>query len=150
MNENRGQGDNLGSRMTPQHKADSKPSDDRSRKHDALIARLLNDPEKQEALGWVKNHGPDDERTVGGCKTNPASIQFVQEIYNLGALQIFAINIRPNRNGKGQYTGKLVVQLPSEAEPREALFNWCKRQGDSLGFSPDPDRGESHLYLLLD
>lgn len=149
MNASSGHDDN-GSRMKAQDRANSESADDRSGKHDRLIARLLADSEKQEALGWLKNDSPDDERTVGGCKTNPASVQFIQEIYNLGALQIFAINIRPNRNGKGQYTGKLIVQLPIETEPREALFNWCKRQGDSLGFSPDPDRGESHLYLLLD
>lgn len=150
MNEKRGHNDDFAPRMSSENEPGSDHPDDRSSKHDRLIARLLADSEKQEALGWLKDSGPDDERTVGGCKTNPASIQFVQEIYNLGALQIFAINIRLNRDGKGQYTGKLVVQLPIEPVPREALFNWCKRQGDSLGFSPDPDRGESHLYLLLD
>jgi hypothetical protein len=44
----------------------------------------------------------------------------------------------------------LVVRLPQNPKQRSAIFGWCKRQGDSLGFTPDPDQGESHLFLMLD
>lgn len=138
-------------RMNTEHSPGSDfPDEARSRKHDALIARLLSDPQKREALSWLRQSGPDDQRTVGGCKANDESIQFIQEIYRLGASEILAVNIHPNPRGGGQYAGKLVVQLPQEPELRMALFEWCKGQGDSLGFTPDPDRGEAYLFLLLD
>jgi hypothetical protein len=140
--------------LEPRMKAEYSPSsdspEDRSRKHDALIARMLSDPEKQEALSWLKAGDPDDQRTIGGCNTNQESIQLAQELYDLGASQVLAINIHSKLNEAGQYTGKLVVELPAEAAQRKRLFDWCKRQGDSLGFTPNPDRGESHLFLLLD
>jgi hypothetical protein len=115
--------------------------------HDQLIQRLLNDPEKQEVLSWLK--GADD-RTIGGCKGNQDSIRFAQEIYGLGASEIFAVNIHPNQSGTGRRSGKLVVKLPNQPAARQAIFDWCERQGDSMGFTPDPDGGESHLFLLLD
>lgn len=136
--------------MNPENTSGSDSAEDRRRKHDALIARLLSDPERQEALSWLQAGGPDDERSIGGCETNQESIQLVQDLYDLGASHVLAVNIRSNRNETGQYTGKLVVELPSEPEQRQRLFDWCKQQGDSLGFTPNPDRGESHLFLLLD
>jgi hypothetical protein len=32
----------------------------------------------------------------------------------------------------------------------KAIFDWCNQQGDALGCTPDPDGGETHLFLLLD
>ena len=118
--------------------------------HEQLIRRLLSDRKKAEALKWLKGGGSEDKRLVGGCKTNRESIRFVKEIYDAGAIKIFAVQIHKKRGSDNHRTGKLVVELPQDAKARKAIFAWCKKQGDSLGFSPDPDRGESHLFLLLD
>lgn len=118
--------------------------------HDKLIERLLRDPHKREAVEWLKGAGIDDKRTIGACETNRDAMEFIQEIYSLGALEVFAVQIRPLPEGIGQRTGKLVVKLPRSSGLRQAIFDWCRKQGESVGFSPDPDRGESHLFLLLD
>ena len=118
--------------------------------HEQLIRRLLSDRKKVEVSGWLKGGSADDERTIGACKTNRDSIRFVKEIYRTGAPEIIAVHIKKNLRRNSHHTGKLVVKLPQDAKSRKAIFNWCKQQGDSLGFSPDPDRGESHLFLLLD
>jgi hypothetical protein len=107
LDEQHGRDDVLEPHMNAEHSPGADSPEDRSRKHDALIARLLSDPERQEALRWLKAGGPDDERSIGGCETNQESIQFVQELYDLGASQVLAVNIHSNRNETGQYTGKL-------------------------------------------
>ncbi len=119
-------------------------------KHEQLIHRLLSDPAKVEAQDWLKSENTSKSRTVGACATTQDSLEFVQEIYNLGASEIFAVNIHTKPNSAGERTGKLVVTLPEDPKQRSAIFDWCKRQGESLGFTPDADHGESHLFLLLD
>jgi hypothetical protein len=123
---------------------------DARNEHEQLILRLLADPTKREALEWLKECGGGGNRTIGACKTNRDSLKFVQEIYNLGGEEVFAVNIHSRSKGAGERTGKLVVALPQNPKRRRAVFDWCKGQGDSLGFTPDPDHGESHLFLLLD
>jgi hypothetical protein len=119
-------------------------------KHEQLIHRLLSDPAKVEAQDWLKSEKTGKSRTVGSCETNRDSLEFVQEIYDLGASEILAVNIHAKPNSTGERTGKLVVTLPQDPKQRSAIFDWCKRQGESLGFTPDADHGESHLFLLLD
>jgi len=126
------------------------PMKTKNHEHEQLICRLLSDRKKLEVLNWLKGGGSEDKRTVGECKTNRDSIRFVKEIYGVGASKIFAVQIRKKRDGNTHHTGKLVAELPQDAKLRKAIFAWCERQGDSLGFSPDPDHGESHLFLLLD
>lgn len=118
--------------------------------HERLISRLLSDRKKAEALKWLKGGSLDDKRTIVGCKTNRDSIRFVNEIYGAGAVKIVAVQIQKKRGSDSHRTGKLVVELPQAAKLRKAIFAWCRKQGNSLGFSPDPDHGESHLFLLLD
>ena len=118
--------------------------------HEQLIDRLLNDPAKQEALQWLKACGVAEKRAIGCFESAEESIQFVQQIYDFGAVLIVAVQIRPAAKGTGQRTGKLVVELPKDSRARRAIFDWCKAQGHRLGFSPNPDKGETHLFLLLD
>ena len=118
--------------------------------HEQLILRLLADPTKREALQWLKDDEREGNRTIGACTTTQDSMKFVREIYGLGAEEVLAVNIKPRPKGVGERTGKLVVALPQNPKRRRAIFEWCKGQGDSLGFTPDPDHGESHLFLLLD
>ena len=118
--------------------------------HEQLIQRLLSDPAKMETVDWLKSERPDERRTVGACETNLESLEFVQKIYDLGASEILAVNIHPHPNGAGEHAGKLVVILPQNPGQRTAIFEWCRLQGDSLGFTPESDQGESHLFLLLD
>jgi len=126
------------------------PSATARREHEELIQRLLSDTAKRETTEWLKSGTTIEKRIVGACKTTRESLDLVQTIYGLGAEKIFAVDIHQIPNGSGQRTGKLVVKLPKDAKSRKTLFDWCRRQGDSLGFTPDPDRGESYLFLLLD
>jgi len=125
-------------------------SESHESEHEQLIQRLLSDPAKMEAIGWLKSGRMGETRTVGAYESNADSLEFVQKIYALGATEIMAINVHPHPNGAGEHTGKLVVTLPENPQQRSAIFEWCRLQGDSLGFTPESDQGESHLFLLLD
>jgi hypothetical protein len=119
--------------------------------HDAFIARMLSDKRKKEALAWLNGHTPDDERLIGGCQTNRKSVALVKSLYRIGAKEVLAVQIRSaNKPKKCKRTGKLIVAFPESPDKREALLEWCKDQGESLGYSPEFDHGESHLFLLLD
>jgi hypothetical protein len=118
--------------------------------HEQLISRLLSDRNRLEVLKWLEGSSAKDKRTIGGFKTNHDSIRFVKEIYRAGALEVIAVHIKKILHRNSHRTGKLVVKLPQDAKSRKAIFKWCRQQGDSLGFSPDPDHGESYLFLLLD
>jgi hypothetical protein len=130
----------------------------KSREHEQLISRLLSDRKKAEALKWLEGNSSEDNRIIGACKTNRDSIRFVKEIYDLGVVEIIAVQIRKKRGRKIHRTGKLVAKLPQDDKSRKMIFRWCKKQEGSvdfcpegsIGFSPELDRGESHLFLLLD
>jgi hypothetical protein len=123
---------------------------DARNEHEQLIVRLLADPTKREAMEWLKDDEDGVSRTIGAFPTNQDSMKFVREIYDLGAQEVFVVSVHSRPKGVGLRTGKLVVALPQNPKYRRAIFDWCKGQGDSLGFTPDPDHGESHLFLLLD
>ena len=124
----------------------SHPSSD----HDRLIARLLSDPKKAEATKWLRNASATEERTIGRHRTTGTSVRLVKKLYDLGACEVVAAQIHLARKGAGQHTGKLVVELPKDHKPRRAIFEWCRKQGESLGYSPDVDQGQDYLFLLLD
>ncbi len=118
--------------------------------HDQLIARLLRDSAKMEAGEWIEGGGDEQSRSVGSCKTKQDSLSLIQEIYRAGAVKVLAVKIQRRPKGLCEHAGKLVVELPQDSNRREAIFEWCKKQGESLGYSPEIDQGESHLFLLLD
>ncbi len=118
--------------------------------HEQLVARLLNDSGSHEVVSWLSRGSPNEGRTVGRFASSDESLKFVKSLYELGALEILAVQIERHFESKTQHTGKLVIKLPTGLDTRQAIFDWCRQQGESLGFSPDPDRGETHLFLLLD
>lgn len=136
--------------LTPQRQSSRSPSFLDPGEHEQLITRLLSDPRKAEAMKWFKKVKSGEERTIGRRRTTATSAKLVQKLYNLGASEVIATQIRPARKGNGQHTGKLLVRLPQDQEHRKAIFEWCEKHRDSFGYSPAPDRGESYLFLLLD
>jgi hypothetical protein len=65
--------------------------------HDALVARMLGDRRKEEALEWLKGRTSDNERLIGGCETHRESIAFVKKLYTMGAVEVTAVHIRTAR-----------------------------------------------------
>ena len=110
----------------------------------------MSDPKKAEATKWLRNANAAEERTIGRRRTTGTSARLVKKLYDLGACEVLAAQIRRAGNGAGQHTGKLVVELPKDLKRRRAIFAWCRKQGESLGYSPGVDQGQDYLFLLLD
>lgn len=117
--------------------------------HERLIRRLMKKPSKEEALEWLAESGRERRRTLGEFTSATKSKVLVTGIYGAGATKVLAVDIKADSKGN-QRTGKLIVALPKNAEARETIFKWCKKQGNALGFSPERDGGEKYLFLLLD
>ncbi len=116
--------------------------------HVYLVAKLLRSRRKAEASRWLLGSQPTRRRALGEFKGAKPSINLVKELYEAGALKVMAVDIKSEATGS-ERTEKLVLELPSDAKLRAAIFRWCKRQGARVGHSPKNDTGEKHLYLLL-
>jgi hypothetical protein len=116
--------------------------------HTHFLAKLLRSRRKAEALRWLLGSQPARRRALGRFKGAKPSANLVRELYAAGAVKVFAVEIKSEPTGT-QRTEKLVMELPSDAKLRESIFRWCKRQGAKVGYSPEKDGGEKHLYLLL-
>ncbi len=116
--------------------------------HLHLIERLLRSSHKAEAERWLNESQAARQRTLGPFKGTKQSLEIVKELYAAGAVKILAVDIKARPNGS-QHTEKLVMELPADTKLRNAIFRWCKEQGDKAGYSPETDAGEKHMYLLL-
>jgi hypothetical protein len=115
---------------------------------DTFIHKLLDNPNKAEALSWLKDGGEDSFRNLGELDTTEESIALVQHLYDLGAVEVLAVEI--DTYPEGQNTGKLVITLPDTSEARKKIFAWSSEQAESLGFAPDKDVGQKQLFVGLD
>ena len=116
--------------------------------HTHLVAKLLRSRHKSEALRWLLGSQPSKRRALGGFRGAKPSVNLVRGLYTAGAVKVFAVEIKSGPTGS-QRTEKLVLELPTDAKLRASIFRWCKRQGAKVGYSPENDGGEKHLYLLL-
>jgi hypothetical protein len=112
------------------------------------IEDLLNSDGSKEALRWLQNGRPDS-RMLGELPTTVASIALVQELYALGATRVTASNIQTYDTGE-ENTGRLIVSLPKEPNARERVFEWCAEWAEQLGFEPERDVGQEHIFVMLD
>ena len=116
--------------------------------HVHFVRKLLQSRRKAEALRWLLGSQASRRRTLGGFTGAKSSANLVRELYATGAVKVIAVEIKSKPTGS-QWTEKLVMELPSDPKLRESIFRWCKRQGAKVGYSPETDGGEKHLYLLL-
>jgi len=94
--------------------------------HEQLIRRLLSDPTKSEAMDWLQSARTVENRTIGACETNQDSVELVREIYDLGAMEVFVVNIHPSSKGKGERSGagdeRTKREIPASAKSISAAI----------------------------
>jgi hypothetical protein len=113
-----------------------------------FIQKLLHSRRKAEALRWLSASRLGKRRTVGVFKGAKSSIAWVTELYASGAASVIAADIKTDAGGN-QHSDKIVAVLPTDEQQRSAVFALCKRQGDKIGYLPDADGGESHMYIYI-
>jgi hypothetical protein len=114
-----------------------------------FIRERLEDPDskKAEALSWLE--GSAGKNTLGELSSTGESILLVKEAYDAGAVEVLAIEIDEYESGQ-ENTGKLILKLPSEAELRKRVFQWCADQAEAQGYEGEKDEGQTHIFVSLD
>jgi hypothetical protein len=115
---------------------------------DELHLRLLNGPAVREALRWLEE-SREPSRSLGEATTQGESLRLVKKLHSLGALAVHAVEIDGAPNDH-QNSGKLIIELPPDAERRKTLLAFTNRLARRLGFDPDPDGGQRYVLLMLD
>jgi 5,10-methylene-tetrahydrofolate dehydrogenase/methenyl tetrahydrofolate cyclohydrolase len=112
----------------------------------SLVKELLSG-NPAEALEWLRGGSPTSRRSLGEKQKTEDSIAFVQQLYDLGAEQVLAVEI--NEYNRGQNTSQLLVQLPYDDEARARLFAFERNLVEPRGFDGMADEGQEYLYLEL-
>ena len=114
------------------------------REFELQVAELLTQTNKREALRWLKAGAP--KRSLGLFKVTQAR-QLVQKLYAAGALQIFAVSIYSDKDGK-QFSDALLVKLPPEKSARQTIRDLLVKLPAKLraGVLPPQDHGEKFLF----
>ena|SRR5437763_35159 len=110
-----------------------------------LVKELLSGPHA-EALEWLRA-AIGNRRTLGEHRTTAQGIALVEQLYELGAVQVLAVALSESPTGRG-CTRYLLVELPEEARGRESLFHFEREYAEGRGLEGQRDEGQ--LYLFLD
>jgi hypothetical protein len=115
--------------------------------NEAFCQKLLSQAGTEEAVSWL-SQSSKGTITLGELPTNRESLQLARKIYTLGADRVLAVEI--SRYEDGENSGKLVIALPTDPAKRMRLFRWSNSNARKLGFDPDVDIGQKHLFIMLD
>ncbi len=117
------------------------------KEHEEFCQKRLAEGNPREVVEWLSGE-PKGQNTLGELATNKESLKLARKLYSIGAVKVLAIEI--GKNERGENSGKLVIVLPSEPEPRKRIFRWSSKQAREQGFDPDVDIGQEHLFVMLD
>jgi hypothetical protein len=116
---------------------------------------LTRKPDAAEALSWLKEAKAPDDRTITGGDgegwRGAEAIAVVQELYDLGAVRVTAVEIEGRtEKARHQDTSTLIMELPKDAAKRARLFNWEAKFAREQGWGPADDWGQQHLLIWRD
>ena len=120
----------------------------KSSNEDSMIEKMLMAGEAKEVLEWLTS-GQTGTRTLGELPSQQSSIELAKEIYKLGATKVFAVKIDAS-DTESENTSKLILSLPKKSNSRKQVFAWCADIAKNLGFEPEYDAGQKHIFLMLD
>ncbi len=108
------------------------------------IAKFLRKRDKYEALAWLKGSMPGSYRFVFEWP-NKKSVDWVTNLYAVGAAQVLAVDFA--RNAGYESVKHLLINLPTDAKQRSAVFAQVNKQVEEQGFSPMDDTGQEQLLI---
>jgi hypothetical protein len=111
------------------------------------IQGFLRQKEKFEARAWLEGGGKKSVRFIGEMPPEQ-SVEFVEELYRLGAKEVLAVKI--DRNMPYESINTMIVALPSDPNARRKIFSFEGKRTGSEGFDPYEDYGQSHLHVWFD
>lgn len=112
---------------------------------DAFCLDLIENTESAEVLPWL--HDNSKPRSLGVLGGTEESIEFIQEVFDAGAVQVFAVEID---DGDFENTGKLCIELPDNPELRQRVLDWTGEIAREQGYEQEPDIGQKYVFVMLD
>jgi hypothetical protein len=113
--------------------------------HEAKFLKKMLRTRKAEALEWLRA-APSEMRTVGELEPKDA-LALVRRIYDAGARKVLVADIQDSPVGED--SNVLLVELPTDTESREQLFQIQAEVVEPLGFEGDADDGQQYLFVGL-
>jgi lauroyl/myristoyl acyltransferase len=115
------------------------------------VSSLLAKQNHVEARIWLQKEGPDKTaRFLGHFKRESDTKNFVERLYEAGAVKVIVPDIYRDRDGN-EFADCLLVRLGEDATRRKAIRKVCAQlRRRKLGVvQPDEEMGETHLYLSM-
>jgi len=109
--------------------------------YDEWCRRLISEPESREVLAWLKS----GDNTLGEISSAKRSLALAQDIYDHGAVKVFALDI--DEYPSYQNTGILVIELPQNPAARAKVSAWAAKHTRS---QDDLEEGQKYLFVMLD
>jgi hypothetical protein len=113
---------------------------------DQLPKRLLGESGVREATEWLLE---SEDHSLGEDLTRRRAKNLINKLYALGAVKVHAVEIQRYDEGE-ENTGRLVVELPSDLNDRNALLKHASKLGRKLGFGAEEDVGQQYMLMMLD
>jgi hypothetical protein len=113
---------------------------------DEFCLNLIQNTESAEVMPWLQNDSKP--RSLGVLDGTKESIEFIQEVFDLGAVQVFAVEIDDYDDSEN--TGKLCIELPEDTELRQQVLEWAGQISWEQGFDPEQDIGQRYVFMMLD
>lgn len=114
--------------------------------NDAFCLSLIENTESAEVMHWLQDESKP--RSLGVLGGTEESIEFIQEVFDAGAVQVFAVEIDDDDDSEN--TGKLCVELPNDPELRQRVLDWTGEIAREEGFDQEPDIGQKYVFVMLD
>jgi hypothetical protein len=113
---------------------------------DAFCLGLIENTESAEVLPWLQDNSKP--RSLGVLGGTEESIEFIQEVFDAGAVQVFAVEI--DDEGDFENTGKLCIELPDDPNLRQRVLDWTGEIAREQGFEQELDIGQKYVFVMLD
>jgi hypothetical protein len=113
---------------------------------DEFCLNLIRNTESAEVMSWLEDESkPRSLGVLGGTKE---SIEFIQEVFDAGAVQVFAVEIDDYEDSEN--TGKICVELPTDPKLRQRVLDWTGEIACEQGFEQQLDVGQQYVFMMLD
>jgi hypothetical protein len=107
-----------------------------------IMARLLRSSDREEAIAFLER---GNGRHNVGEMSYENSLALVRRLYELGAIEVWAVEV--GKNAGLASTDTLIVTMPRDSVARWRLFDWNNERVRLMGFDPDIDQGERHMLV---
>jgi hypothetical protein len=113
-----------------------------------FASRFIGSPDTKEALEWLRGATPELFRSLGEHTSTGESIEWVENLYAAGAAKVLAVDIV--RYDDGENTGRLLIELSDDTAERTTVLSIVGEIAVSQGFDAEVDRGQRHVFVMLD